>query len=103
MWVEVTDDEKIIYHLCEGEILEDVTMVDGVVIHAEELVFGDLTGILLTLNSITNKRLRVELETCVPWNKLTPMIKHYIDSYYNVNTNEHKEKSEVWNDVLCGE
>ena len=100
MWLEVKDTDEIIYHLEEGELLPKVDMIDGVVIHAEELAFGDLTGVLLTLNSITNKRLRVELETCVPWNELTPMIKHYIDSYYNVNTNEIKEKSEVWNDVF---
>lgn len=99
MWVEVTNDEKIVYHLCEGELLEEVTMIDRVVIHAEELAFGDLTGILLTLNSITNKRLRVELETCVPFNKLTPMIKKYIDSYYNTDTNEHKERAISWVDV----
>lgn len=101
MWLEVNKYDEIIYHLEEGELLPDnIDMIDGVVVHAEELVYGDQTGILLTLNSITNKRLSVELETCVPWKELTPIVKHYIDSYYNVNTNEHKQKSEVWADVL---
>lgn len=103
MWLEVTDDEKIIYHLDEGEALPTVDMIDGVVIHAEELPFGDQSGILYTLCTIPNMRIRVELETCVPFNKLTPLIKKYIDSYYNTDTNVHKEKSEVWTDVLCGE
>lgn len=100
MWLEVADDDKIIYHLEEGESLPNTNMIDGVVIHAEELPFGDQTGILFTLNSIGNRRVRIELETCVPFKELTPIIKKYIDSYYNVNTNEKKEKSEVWCDVF---
>lgn len=98
MWLEVTDDEKIIYHLDAGEELPTVDMVDGVVIHAEECT--DQSGILYTLCTIPNMRIRVELETGVPFNKLTPLIKKYIDSYYNVNTNEHKEKVTNFIDVV---
>lgn len=100
MWLEVTEDEKIIYHVDEGEALPTVDMIDCVVIHAEELAFGDQSGILYTLCTIPNMRVRVELETCVPLNKLTPIIKKYIDSYYNVNTNEHKEKVTNFIDVV---
>lgn len=105
MWLEVTDDEKIIYHVDEGEAVPKVDMIDGVVIHAEELPFGDQTGILYTLSTINNnnKRLHVSLETSIEWSKLTPIIKHYIDEYYDVVANMHKQKSEVWTDVLCGE
>lgn len=99
MWLEVKEDDKIVYHLDEGEALPSVDMVDCVVIHAEELAFGDQTGILYTLNTISNRRIRVELETCLPLNELTPLIKKYIDSYYNVNTNEYMQKAEVWYDV----
>ena len=98
MWVEITEDDKIIYHLEAGEALESTDMIDCVVIHAEEC--KDQSGIIYTLTTIPNMRIRVELETCISFNKLTPIIKKYIDSYYNVNTNECKEKSEVWNDVL---
>lgn len=101
MWVEVTDDEKIIYHVDEGEAVPTVNMIDGVVIHAEECTHQ--SGILYTLSTIDNKRLHVSLETNIEWSKLTPIIKHYINEYYDVVINMHKEKSEVWNDVLCGE
>lgn len=101
MWLEVTDKDEIIYHLEYGELLPKMDMIDGVVIHAEECT--DQTGILLTLNSISNKRLHVSLETSIEWSKLTPIIKHYIDEYYDVVANMHKQKSEVWTDVLCGE
>lgn len=98
MWLEVTGDDKLIYHFDAGEFVPNIDMIDGVVIQAEECT--DQTDILFTLNSITNKRIRVELETCVPWNKLTPIIKKYIDSYYNVNTNERKEKVTNFIDVV---
>lgn len=99
MWLEVTDEDKIIYHLDACEALPKTYMIDGVVIHAEDC--DDQSDILYTLSTLPNMMLRVELETCVPFNQLTPLIKKYIDSYYNVNTNEHKEKSEVWHDVFC--
>lgn len=104
MWVNITDDDKVIYGLEAGELLPVVDIIDGVtIVHTEDISYVDQTDILITLNSINNKRLRIELETFLPFNKLTPIVRKYIDSYYNVNTNEHKEKSEVWNDVLCGE
>lgn len=98
MWLEVTDDDKIIYHLEAGEPFESTDMIYAVVIHAEEC--KNQTDILYTLTTIPNMRIRVELETCIPLNKLTPIIKKYIDSYYNTNTNECKEKSEVWTNVF---
>lgn len=102
MWVNITDDDRVIYGLEAGELLPKVDIIDGVtIVHTEE--WQDQTDILVTLNSVHNRRLRIELETFLPFNKLTPIVRKYIDSYYNVNTNEHKEKSEVWNDVLCGE
>lgn len=101
MWLEVTDDEKIIYHLDAGEELPKVDMIDGVVIHAEECT--DQTSILYTLSTINNTRLYVSLETSIEWRHLTPIIKHYINEYYDVVANIHKQKSEVWTDVLRGE
>lgn len=95
MWLEVNNAEEIIYHLENGEALPDVDMIDAVVIQAE-----DITSILFSLMSIVNKRLRVTLETPVPFGKLSPIIKKYVDEYYNVNTNEHKRKVEVFNDVF---
>lgn len=95
MWLEVNNADEIIYHLENGEALPDVDMIDAVVIQAE-----DLTSILFSLMSIMNKRLRVTLETPVPFGKLSPIIKKYIDEYYNVNTCEHKVKTEVFNDVF---
>lgn len=95
MWLEINKNDEIIYHLENGEALPDVDMIDAVVIQAE-----DLTSILFSLMSIVNKRLRVTLETPVPFGKLSPIIKKYIDEYYNVNTNEHKRKVEVFNDVF---
>ncbi len=101
MWVEVTDDDKIIYYLEAGELLPKVDMIDGVRICCDnEMCFQDQTDVLVTLNSIHNRRLRVTLETDIPFKDLTPIVRHYIDSYYNVNTNECKEKSEVWTNVL---
>lgn len=98
MWLEVTNDEKIIYHVDDGEALPTVDIIEGVVIHAEECT--DQSSILYTLCTIPNMRVRVELETCVPFNKLTPLIKKYIDSYYNTDTNEHKEKVTNFIDVV---
>ena len=95
MWLEVNNADEIIYHLENGEALPDIDMIDAVVIQAE-----DLTSILFSLMSIVNKRLRVTLETPIPFSKLSPIIKKYIDEYYNVNTNEHKVKTEVFNDVF---
>lgn len=95
MWLEVNNVDEIIYHLENGEALPYVDMIDAVVIQAE-----DIPSILFSLMSIVNKRLRVTLETPVPFNALTPIIKKYIDEYYNVNTNEHKRKTEVFDDVF---
>lgn len=95
MWLEVNNADEIIYHLENGEALPDIDMIDAVVIQAE-----DLTSILFSLMSIVNKRLRVILETSVPFDRLTPIIKKYIDEYYSVSTNEHKKKVEVFNDVF---
>lgn len=97
MWLEVTDEDKIIYHLDAGETLPTTDMVDGVVIQAEDC--DDQSSILYTLSTIPNMRVRVELETCVPFNQLTPLIKKYIDSYYNVNTNEEYKKVVKWQNV----
>ena len=101
MWLEVTEDEKIIYHLDAGEELPKVDMIDCVVIHAEECT--DQTSILYTLSTINNTRLYVSLETSIEWRHLTPIIKHYINEYYDVVANIYKQKSEVWTDVLRGE
>lgn len=102
MWVTITDDDKIIYGLEAGELLPEVDMIDGVtIVHSEE--WQDQTDILATLNSVHNRRLRIGLETYLPFKELTPIIRKYIDSYYNVNTNEMKQKSEVWTDVRDGE
>lgn len=95
MWLEVNNVDEIIYHLENGEALPDINMIDAVVIQAE-----DLTAILFSLMSIVNKKLRVTVETSVPFDRLTPIIKKYIDEYYNVSTNEHKKKVEVFNDVF---
>lgn len=95
MWLEVNNANEIIYHLENGEALPDVDMIDAVVIQAE-----DLTSILFSLMSIANKRLRVTLETSVPFGKLSPIIKKYIDEYYNVNDNTHKKKVEVFDNVF---
>lgn len=95
MWLEINKNDEVIYHLENGEALPDVDIIDAVVIQAE-----DITSILFSLMSIVNKRLRVTLETSVPFDKLTPIIKKYIDEYYNVNTCEHKVKTEVFNDVF---
>lgn len=98
MWLNVTDDDKIIYCLEAGELLPKVDMIDGVtIVHTEG--FQDQTDILVTLNSVHNRRLRIELETYLQFKELTPIIHKYIDSYYNTNTNECREKSEVWHDV----
>lgn len=101
MWLEVLDNDNIIYHLDAGEALPTVNMIDGIVIHAEECT--DQTDILYTLNTINNNRLHVSLETSIEWRHLTPIIKRYINEYYDVVANIHKQKSEVWTDVLCGE
>ena len=97
MFLEVTENDKIIYHLDAGEPVPTIDMIDGIVIQAEECT--DQTDILYTLSTIHNMRINVGLETNVPFNKLTPIIKKYIDDYYNVNTNEHKQKAEVWENV----
>lgn len=99
MWVNITEDDKIIYGLEAGELLPDVDMIDGVtIVHSEG--WQDQTDILATLNSVHNRRLRIGLETYLPFNQLTPIIRKYINSYYNTTTNVYKEKSEVWNDVF---
>lgn len=95
MWLEVNNADEIIYHLENGEALPDIDMIDAVVIEAE-----DITSILFSLMSIVNKRLRVTLETDIPFNNLTPIIKKYIDEYININDNTHKKKREVFDDVL---
>lgn len=97
-WVEITDEDKLIYYITAGDILPQIDMIDGVTIVHEE--YQDQTDILVTLNSVHNRRLRIELETYLPFKELNPIIRKYINSYYNVNTNEVKEKSEVWNCVF---
>lgn len=95
MWIEVNNADEIVYHLENGEALPDVDMIDAVVIQAD-----NMTSILFSLMSIVNKRLLVTLETAIPFNALTPIIKKYINEYYNVCDNTHKIKREVFDDVF---
>lgn len=97
MWIEVTNDDRIIYNIEAGKVVDNVDMVDDVVIHAYD---KNICDVLTSLMSIVTKRVRVTLETSIPWRELTPLIKKYIDEYINVYTSEHKKKVEVFNDVF---
>lgn len=98
MWLELDNADNIIYHLEAPERLPDnVDMVDDVVINAYD---KNICDVLTSLMSIVNKRVRVTLETSIPWRELAPLIKKYIDEYINVYTSEHKKKVEVFNDVF---
>lgn len=98
MWLELDNSDNIIYHLESPERLPDnVDMVDDVVIHAYN---KNICDVLTTLMSIVTRRVRVTLETSLPWRELTPLIRKYIDEYINVYDNTHKVKTEVFNDVF---
>lgn len=98
MWLELDNADNIIYHLEAPERLPDnVDMVDEVVIHAYD---KNICDVLTSLMSIVTKRVRVTLETSIPWCELMPLIKKYIDEYINVCDNTHKKKVEVFNDVF---
>lgn len=98
MWLELDNKDNIIYHLEACERLPDnVDMVDDVVIHAYD---KNICDVLTSLMSIVTKRVRVTLETSIPWCELTPLIKKYIDEYINVCDNTHKIKKEIFNDVF---
>lgn len=97
MWVEVTNDDRIIYNIEAGKVIDNVDMVDEVVIHAYD---KNICDVLTSLMSIVTKRVRVTLETSIPWCELTPLIKKYIDEYINVCDNTHKIKKEIFNDVF---
>lgn len=97
MWVEVTNDDRIIYNIEAGKVIDNVDMVDEVVIHAYD---KNICDVLTSLMSIVTKRVRVTLETSIPWCELTPLIKKYIDEYINVYDNTHKIKKEIFNDVF---
>lgn len=97
MWVEVDKYDNIVYHLDVPERLPDnVNMVDKVVIHAMDKSICDVYA---TLMSVLNKRVRVTLETHLPFDDLTPLLKKYIDEYINIYDNTHKIKREVFDDV----
>lgn len=97
MWLEVDNNDNIVYHLeAEKTLPNDVDMVDKVVIHA----YGnEMADILLTLMSIVNKRVYITIETDIPFDKFTPIVRKYIDEYINTCDNTHKKKSEVFVDV----
>lgn len=98
MWLELDNADNIIYHLEAPERLPDnVDMVDEVVIHAYD---KNICDVLTSLMSIVTKRVRVTLETSIPWCELTPLIKKYIDEHINVCDNTHKIKKEIFNDVF---
>lgn len=98
MWLELDNADNIMYHLEAPERLPDnVDMVDEVVIHAYD---KNICDVLTSLMSIVTKRVRVTLETSIPWCELTPLIKKYIDEYINVCDNTHKIKKEIFNDVF---
>lgn len=98
MWLELDNADNIIYHLEAPERIPDnVDMVDEVVIHAYN---KNICDVLTSLMSIVTKRVRVTLETSIPWRELTPLIKKYIDEYINVCDNTHKVKREVFDDVF---
>ena len=96
MWVEVTNQDEVIHHLNAGEQFCGSYISDGVVIHACD---DSQVNILTTLSSITNERLTVKLITEIPFNKLTPIIKKYIDVYENLITRVVCVKREVWENV----
>ena len=99
MWLEVTNDDKIVYHFKTGEVIPKLDIVDEIVIHAYNSTVCDILAMLV---QISNRRIRVTLETGLQFNKLTPLVKKYIDEYINVFDNTHKIKREVFEDV-CDE
>lgn len=99
MWTEVDKNDKVIQHFNAREIIPNLDIVDEIVIHAYN---NDICDILSMLSQINNKRIRVTLETGITFDKLTPIVKKYIDEYVNVFDNTHKIKREVFEDV-CNE
>ncbi len=97
MWTEVDKNDKVIQHFKAGEVIPTLDIVDEIVIHAYN---NDVCDILSVLSQINNKRIRVTLETGIPFDKLTPIVKKYIDEYVNVFDNTHKIKREVFEDVF---
>lgn len=97
MWVEVDKNDKVIYHFKSGEVIPKLDMADEIVLHVYQ---RDCSDILAMLVQINNRRLRVTLETALPFNTLTPLVKKYIDEYINVFDNKHKTKKEVFEDVF---
>lgn len=97
MWTEVTKDDKVVQHFNAREIIPNLDIVDEIVIHAYN---NDVCDILAMLSQINNKRIRVTLETGITFDKLTPIVKKYIDEYVNVFDNTHKIKREVFEDVF---
>lgn len=96
MWTEVDKNDKVIQHFNAREIIPNLDIVDEIVIHAYN---NDICDILSMLSQINNKRIRVTLETGITFDKLTPIVKKYIDEYVNVFDNTHKIKREVFEDV----
>lgn len=97
MWTEVDKNDKVIQHFKAGEVIPKLDIVDEIVIHMYQ---RDVCDILAMLSQIGNKRIRVTLETGIPFDKLTPIVKKYIDEYVNVFDNTHKIKREVFEDVF---
>lgn len=97
MWVEVDKNDKVVYHFKSGEVIPKLDIADEIVLH---MYHRDVCDILAMLVQINNKRLRVTLETALPFDKLTPLVKKYIDEYINVFDNTHKIKKEVFEDVF---
>lgn len=97
MWVEVDKNDKVIHHFKVGEVIPKLDIADEIVLHMYQ---RDVCDILAMLVQISNRRLRVTLETGLPFNKLTPLVKKYIDEYINVFDNTHKIKREVFEDVF---
>lgn len=97
MWTEVDKNDKVIQHFKAGEAIPKLDIVDEIVIHMYQ---RDVCDILAMLSQIGNKRIRVTLETGIPFDKLTPIVKKYIDEYVNVFDNTHKIKREVFEDVF---
>lgn len=99
MWVEVDKNDKVIHHFKAGEVIPKLDIADEIVLH---MYHSDVCDILTMLVQISNRRLRVTLETGLQFKELTPLVKKYIDEYINVFDNTHKIKREVFEDV-CDE
>lgn len=96
MWIETTNQDEIVAHVCAGEQFSS-SMCDKVVIHQLDEPISDVAYSVIQVN---NSKIKIMLSlTTIKFDEVPESIKKLVDEMYFTTTNVRVKKQEVWHNV----